>query len=91
MRGHGKCAAGDEIRRRVLLDEQRRQADQNHQRKGCQPQRLVRTQRQTEVTYTAEQFLLYDTSADQPEYAVRLYYPDRDGARNVARCMTSAS
>ena len=45
MRGHGKCAASDEIRRRVLLDEQRGQADQNHQRKGCQPQRLVRTQR----------------------------------------------
>ena len=41
--------------------------------------RLVRTQRQTEVTYTAEQFLLYDTSADQPEYVVRLYYPDKDG------------
>ena len=28
---------------------------------------------------TADQFLLYDASADQPEYAVRLYYPDRDG------------
>lgn len=41
--------------------------------------RLVRTQRQTEVTYTAEQFLLYDTSADQPEYVVRLYYPNKDG------------
>ena len=41
--------------------------------------RLVRTQRQTEATYTADQFLLYDASADQPEYAVRLYYPDRDG------------
>ena len=41
--------------------------------------RLVRTHRQTEVTYTAEQFLLYDTSADLPEYVVRLYYPDQDG------------
>ena len=41
--------------------------------------RLVRTHRQTENTYTADQFLLYDASADQPEYAVRLYYPDKDG------------
>ena len=46
---------------------------------GVDRVRLVRTQRQTEVTYTAEQFLLYDTSADQPEYVVRLYYPDKDG------------
>ena len=41
--------------------------------------RLVRAYRQTEATYTADQFLLYDTSADQPEYVVRLYYPDKDG------------
>lgn len=41
--------------------------------------RLVRTLRQTGTTYTADQFLLYDTSADQPEYVVRLYYPDKDG------------
>ena len=41
--------------------------------------RLVRAHRQTETTYTADQFLLYDTSADQPEYVVRLYYPDKDG------------
>ena len=34
---------------------------------GVDRVRLVRTHRQTEVTYTAEQFLLYDTSADQPE------------------------
>ena len=40
---------------------------------GVDRVRLVRTQRQTEVTYTAEQFLLYDTSADQPEYVVQLY------------------
>ena len=46
---------------------------------GVDRVRLVRTQRQTEVTYTAEQFLLYDTSADQPEYVVQLYYPDKDG------------
>ena len=46
---------------------------------GVDRVRLVRTQRQTEVTYTAEQFLLYDTSADQPEYVVRLYYPNKDG------------
>lgn len=46
---------------------------------GVDRVRLVRTQRQTEATYTADQFLLYDASADQPEYAVRLYYPDRDG------------
>ena len=41
--------------------------------------RLVRTHRQTEATYTADQFLLYDASADQPEYVVRLYYPDKTG------------
>ena len=41
--------------------------------------RLVREHRKTEVTYTADQFLLYDTSADLPEYTVRLYYPDKDG------------
>lgn len=46
---------------------------------GVDRVRLVRTHRQTEATYTADQFLLYDASADQPEYAVRLYYPDRDG------------
>lgn len=46
---------------------------------GVERVRLMRTQRQTEATYTADQFLLYDASADQPEYAVRLYYPDRDG------------
>ena len=39
---------------------------------GVDRVRLVRTQRQTEATYTADQFLLYDASADQPEYAVRL-------------------
>lgn len=39
--------------------------------------RLVRAHRQTEATYTADQFLLYDASADQPEYVVRLYYPDK--------------
>lgn len=46
---------------------------------GVDRVRLVRTHRQTEATYTADQFLLYDTSADQPEYVVRLYYPDKDG------------
>lgn len=46
---------------------------------GVERVRLVRAHRQTEATYTADQFLLYDTSADQPEYIVRLYYPDKDG------------
>ncbi len=46
---------------------------------GVERVRLVRAHRQTETTYTADQFLLYDTSADQPEYVVRLYYPDKDG------------
>ena len=41
--------------------------------------RLVHRHRQSESTYTADQFLLYDASAEQPEYTVRLYYPDKNG------------
>ena len=41
MRGHGKCAAGDEIRRRVLLDQQCGQADQNDQYSGRQTHYMV--------------------------------------------------
>ena len=40
--------------------------------------RTSQSQTQTDGPYAADDFVLYDTSAENPEYAVRLYYPDKN-------------
>ena len=41
--------------------------------------RTAQPQPQTDGPYTADDFVLLDASAENPEYAVRLYYPDKNG------------
>ncbi len=41
--------------------------------------RTAQPQPQTDGPYTAADFVLLDASAENPEYAVRLYYPDKNG------------
>lgn len=40
---------------------------------------LRTAQPQTDGPYTADDFVLLDASAENPEYAVRLFYPDKNG------------
>ena len=40
--------------------------------------RTAQSQTQTDGPYTADDFVLFDASAQNPEYAVRLYYPDKN-------------
>lgn len=41
--------------------------------------RTAQPQPQTDGPYTADDFVLLDASAENPEYAVRLFYPDKNG------------
>lgn len=40
---------------------------------------LRTAQPQTDGPYTADDFVLLDALAENPEYAVRLFYPDKNG------------
>lgn len=46
---------------------------------------LVSDTWQTPAVYSADMFLLADTAAVQPEYAVTLYYPDKNGTLSLVQ------